>query len=461
MLIKTRILEMKPNKFIETKNIMKHLVLVSFSLLAGCSDGLALFQYNDVGSATVIDGGGNIVVAGYSWNGRDYDMTLWRYDASGMLDNSFGTNGIVTSNKAAGDDRAYGIAIDGTGIIVVGTSFNGTDRDMTIWRYDNTGALDTTFNTTGIVTHDNAAGATTPGEDFAYGVALDGTDIIVTGESWNGSNYDMAIWRYDNTGALDTTFNTTGIVTHDNAAGASTPGDDTGFAITLDGTDIIIAGASDNGVNNDMAIWRYDNTGALDTTFNTTGIVTHDNAAGATTAGNDAGYAVALVGTDIVVAGTSFNGNSLDMAIWRYDSTGALVTGFNSGGIVTHDNAAGGLPGRDIGRGIAVDGTDILVVGESSNGADQDMAAWRYDSSGVLVTSFSGDGIVISKGVAGGLGTDSSRGIAIDSSHNVVVAGYGYNGNDADMVLWRYTSAGVLDTTFNSNGYVVDDGAAR
>jgi len=439
-------------------------------LLASCGSSQSL--YPDLGQATVIDGSGNIVVAGYSWNGSNYDMTIWRYDSSGAPDATFGTNGIVTNDNAAGgapgDDQAFGVVLDGTDIVVVGDSYNGTNLDMTIWRYDNTGNLVTSFNTTGIVTSDNAAGATTPGDDVAFGVVLDGTDILVTGGSWNGNNFDMTVWRYNNSGALVTTFNSTGatpgIVVHDNAAGG-TAGNDFGRGIALDGTDIIVAGDSYNGSNLDMAIWRYNSSGNLVTSFNSTGIVTNDNAAGASKAWNDSGMAVTLDGTDIIVTGDSWNGSNFDMAIWRYSNAGALVTTFNSTGatpgIVVHDNAAGGTAGNDYGRGIALDGTDIVVVGDSYNGSNQDMAIWRYTSTGALATSFNSTGIVTSNGAAGGNGQDASRGVVIDGSSNVVVAGYSYNGTDADMTLWRYTSSGVLDTFFNSTGIVVSNGAAR
>jgi len=459
---------MKIEQIIKT---IRNLILIAVSLLlASCGSSPSL--YPDVGAATVIDGSGNIVVVGYSWNGGNYDMTIWRYDSSGTLDSTFGTNGIVTNDNAAGgspgNDQAFGVVLDGTDIVVVGDSYNGTNLDMAIWRYNNTGNLVTSFNTTGIVTNDNAAGATTPGDDIAYGVALDGTDILVTGGSWNGNNFDMTVWRYNNSGALVTTFNSTGatpgIVVHDNAAGG-TAGNDIGRGIVLAGTDIIVAGDSYNGSNLDMAIWRYNSSGNLVTSFNSTGIVTNDNAAGASTARNDSGLAVALDGTDIVVAGDSWNGTNYDMAIWRYSNTGALVTTFNSTGatpgIVVHDNAAGGTAGNDYGRGIALDGTDIVIVGDSYNGSNQDMAIWRYNSTGTLVTTFNSTGIVTSNGAAGGNGPDSSRGVAIDGSSNVVVAGNSFNGNDLDMALWRYTSSGVLDTTFNSTGIVISNGAAR
>ena len=57
------------------------------------------------------------------------------------------------------------------------------------------GELDTSFGGTGYVVHNSAAGGNS--HDEGYGVAIDSSGrIVVSGFSWNGSNYDMAIWRY-------------------------------------------------------------------------------------------------------------------------------------------------------------------------------------------------------------------------------------------------------------------------
>ena len=71
------------------------------------------------------------------------------------------------------------------------------------------GSLDTTFGTGGKVT-------TSIGSSYdvanALGIQSDGR-IVVAGSSYNGSNYDFALVRYNANGSLDTTFGTGGIVT--------------------------------------------------------------------------------------------------------------------------------------------------------------------------------------------------------------------------------------------------------
>ncbi|HDL20498.1 MAG TPA: hypothetical protein ENH30_04380, partial [Nitrospirae bacterium] len=140
------------------------------------------------------------LVTGYSENGSNNDMVIWRYNANGTLDTTFGTNGIVVSDNAAGGhsyDYGNSITTDATGkILIAGSSENGSNDDMVIWRYNANGTLDTTFGTNGIVVSDNAAGG--HGDDYGYSITTDATGkILVTGGSYNSSgNYDMVIWRY-------------------------------------------------------------------------------------------------------------------------------------------------------------------------------------------------------------------------------------------------------------------------
>ena len=247
---------------------------------------------------------------------------------------------------------------------------------MALWRYDSNGILDAEFNGVGYVVHNNAAGGND--YDIGIGITIDTSgNILVSGYSINAaSNGDMAIWRYDSNGNLDTEFNGEGYVVHDSAAGGN--GYDIGIGITTDTSGkILVSGLSNNGANDDMAIWRYNSNGTLDTTFNGVGYVVHNNAAGGN--GSDMSTGIALdTSGKILVSGYSFNGQNKDMVIWRYNSNGDLDTTFNGVGYVVHNNAAGGNS-DDYGESIAIDTSGkILVSGSSENVANDDMAIWRY-----------------------------------------------------------------------------------
>src|ERR1051325_5285566 len=188
-----------------------------------------------------------------------------------------------------------------------------------------TACLDTSFNGTGIVTTPIGSG-----HDFGNSAAIQGDGkIIVAGQTWNGSNYDFAVVRYNGDGTLDTSFNGTGMVT--TAFGSGT---DIGSSVAVqeDGK-IVVAGYSLIGTSSDFAVARYNPDGSLDTSFNGTGKVTTDIGGGF-----DVGHSVAMQGDGkVVVAGWSFAGFSYDFALVRYNSDGSLDTSFNGTGKATTD----------------------------------------------------------------------------------------------------------------------------
>ncbi|MBI5047674.1 MAG: hypothetical protein HZB54_01805, partial [Deltaproteobacteria bacterium] len=178
--------------------------------------------------------------------GTDYDFALSRYDTNGALDTSFNTTGKVTTAIGTSLDEAYAVAIQSDGkIVAAGYSWNGTDYDFALSRYDTNGALDTSFNTTGKVT--TAIGT---GNDYAYAVAIQSDGKIVAA---GGTDNYFALSRYDTNGTLDTSFNTTGKVT--TAIGTST---DAAYAVAIQSDGKIVAtGISSNGIDYDFALARY------------------------------------------------------------------------------------------------------------------------------------------------------------------------------------------------------------
>ncbi|MFN6564474.1 MAG: putative Ig domain-containing protein [Nostoc sp. ChiSLP01] len=357
-----------------------------------------------------------------------------------VLDTTFNTTGKVTTDFNASNDGSYSIAVQDDGkILVAGYSNNGTDDDFAIARYNSDGTLDTTFNTTGKVTTDFNAS-----NDGSYSIAVqDDGKILVAGYSNNGTDDDFAIARYNSDGTLDTTFNTTGKVTTD--FNASKEG---GNSITVqDDGKILVAGYSNNGTDDDFAIVRYNSDGSLDTTFNTTGIVTTDF-----NGSNEAGNSIAVQSDGkILVAGYSNNGTDDDFAIARYNSDGSFDTTFNSTGKVTTDFNTSDEGGYSI---TVQDDGKILVVGSSNNGTNDDFAIARYNSNGTLDTTFNTTGKVTTDFNGN---DEAGNSVAVQDDGKVLVAGYSNNGTNDDFAIARYNSDGTLDTTFNTTGKFTSD----
>ena len=242
-------------------------------------------------------------------------------------------------------------------------------------------------------------------------------------------------------GQIDTTFGQDG--------GTITPlassGDiDEANAVTIqpDGK-IVLAGRSDNGSGTgktDFAVVRYNAAGSLDTTFGGDGKVTtftQDTNADGFGDTNAIAYAVAIQSDGkIVAAGVSDN----DFALIRYRADGTLDPTFGVGGIVV--TSVGG--GVDAIRAMALQPADgkIMVAGESSG----DFVVARYNTDGALDPFFGGTGIVVTPMA----GSSSIHALALQPDGKVVTAGV----SNGHFALARYSTAGVLDGTFDTDGIV-------
>ena len=68
------------------------------------------------------------------------------YSQDGSLDYSFGSNGKVITDFGLTNDYGYDLAIQSDGkIIVVGKTYQGTNYDIAIARYNTNGTLDNYF----------------------------------------------------------------------------------------------------------------------------------------------------------------------------------------------------------------------------------------------------------------------------------------------------------------------------
>ena len=222
------------------------------------------------------------------------------------------------------------------------------------------------------------------------------------------------------------------------------------YSVTLqaDGK-ILVAGRSNNGSRNDFALVRYNSNGSLDTTFDNDGKVT-------TVIGSpidvsvDVGYSVTLQSNGkFLVASYSWNTNNWDFALVRYNTNGLLDTTFgNNGKVITEIGSS-----DDNGFAIVLQ-TDgkVLVAGRSDNGNNMDFALVRYNSNGSLDTTFDSDGKVTT---AIGSSGDVGASVTLQADGKILVAGISDNGKNYDFAVVRYNSNGSLDTTFDTDGKVI------
>ncbi|MEM7626058.1 MAG: cadherin-like domain-containing protein [Planctomycetota bacterium] len=388
---------------------------------------------NNNGEAVAVQPDGKILVTGVSGS----NFTVVRYNTDGTLDTGFGGgDGIATASFGAGTERAKDVLVQSDGkILVAGWAYTAAsgNLDFGLARFNSDGSLDTGFGG-----GDGMASLDFDGfNDYAEAVTLqsDGK-IVVAGRSRDGVNDRIAVARFNADGSVDTSFSSDGKEVLDFA-----PQLDVAYGVEVqsDGK-IVVGGYSWDTVGSQylFTLLRYDTGGTLDTTYDGDGISRF-----AVGANSNFAFDMTLQDDDkALIAGHYYNGSDYDFALARVGTDGSLDTSFDGDGLVTTAIGAG----DDRGYGVAVqsDGK-ILLSGYTHNGADEDFAVVRYHTDGSLDTGFDGDGIVTTD--LGG-GDDAALAVTVDAAGNVLAVGDSFNGGDDDFALVRYHAEGALDGSF-------------
>jgi len=162
---------------------------------------------SDYGYSVALQSDGKIVAVGYTYTADDvYNYAVVRYLADGSLDNSFGAEGIATSSIGPDFDNNTYIVIQPDGkILVVGAASFGPDYDIVMIRFNADGSFDDTFGNNGLVSTDIGSSSNSPS-----GVSLqEDLKILVSGTVFPGSTgttADFTCTRYTsglNVGVID------------------------------------------------------------------------------------------------------------------------------------------------------------------------------------------------------------------------------------------------------------------
>ena len=207
---------------------------------------------HDVANGLTLQADGKLVAAGYAFNGTKRNFAAARYTAAGALDPTFGTGGLVSIPLRSGTDEAYALKLlpDGR-MVLAGRSFGLSNYDFGLVMLLPDGTLDTTFGGTGIVTS-----SLNTGDNTAYAVTVLGDGrIVAAGETRIGTGTrDIGVMRYLADGTPDAGFGVDGVVR--TGIGSS---NDVGYAAALqaDGK-LVVGGYTWNGTNRDFALVRYE-----------------------------------------------------------------------------------------------------------------------------------------------------------------------------------------------------------
>lgn len=380
-------------------------------------------------NGVAVQSDGKIVVVGFVVVSNGSAFALARYTANGILDATFGTDGLVTTDLIPGlKDEANAVALQADGkIVAVGVAGIGdnVDSDFALVRYNADGSLDSSFGSGGIVTTD----FTGTSEDATNLAIQPDGKIIAVGFTRGFKSTDFALARYNGDGSLDTTFGSGGLITSTFAEGTVGPN---AVVLQPDGKIIVCGGVFTPGL--DFALARYRSNGTLDTTFGTGGLVTSHITA------KDVFTDVALLPDGrIIAAGVADRdvATRWDFVLARYHNDGAPDTSFGSGGMVITDFAGG----FDFAHSVVIQNDGKIVTGgrvrvnpEDIN--DYDFGLARYNSDGTLDTTFSEDGLVTTDFVS-----DSNwvNALALQNDGKIVAVGPGgVSQGRVDFFVARY-----------------------
>ena len=350
----------------------------------------------------------------------------------GDLDPGFGNGGLLVSDVSqATDDRAHDVIVQPDGRIVAIGFGQGRPEELVAARYLGDGTLDPSFGNGGKAALDIVAF----GQGVVRRAALQPDGKIVG--AGNTNTGDFLVVRLTADGSLDPTFDGDGVVMTDFGLPFSFSLDSAAaVALQPDGK-IVVVGRVLNGFTSAFGVARYDQSGALDPTFDGDG-------RWVSAIGPDAGAtAVAIhpAGRIVVAGSAGFAGPDRRFVVVFLDDSGLQVgTSFVD------------LAGVDEATSVAVQSDGKVVVAGRS---DDDFAVVRLGTLGGTDPTFDGDGSVLTT-IAPGVAAIALD-IAVQSNGKIVAAGATTTVGVQDFALARYTSEGSLDTAFGGDGIVRTD----
>lgn len=192
------------------------------------------------------------------------------FPQAGTLDDTFSNDGIgIFSLGSQGDIGNDVVALADSTILVSGFLNNGSANKGFILRVLNNGLVDPTFGTNGLVEFQLVSGYATTTRDM---IVLADNKIVVAGHcNITTNNREFFIARFLPDGSPDYTFNSTGYLIGSFSSGYETYWD---MVMQPDGK-FVLAGKTDEGLTGaDLLFMRVNANGTIDNSFGTNGYTT-------------------------------------------------------------------------------------------------------------------------------------------------------------------------------------------
>lgn len=387
-------------------------------------------------------------------------MVVWCYNSDGSINTSFGMSGYTVAHNFFPVSRGNSIEVNSNGdLTVCGYIGNGTDWDMAVWKFDSLGTQLQNFSDNGVYIFNDLT--TENSDDRAYNIKTDSTgSIYISGSSQSNSSSDMIVIKLSSNGFPDTNFARNGVLRMIDFSGCVRSDSIKSLAIDFNHHFFSI-GTSNNGNNYDLVLKKYTHD-QNSTNFAEYGTSIYNS--GFSRDMTESGYGVTTdLEGNIFVTGYTGSGFKKDLIVQKYKPDGTLDQSFAVNGTFIHNNAAGG-DANDIGYDIILDPVGNIYITGESWGSRSDMVIWKLTPEGKLDTTFAEKGYVVSQDIASEGINDIGYSILSQNGIDIYVAGCSYSGTDYELVIWKYDSSGNLNTSFGEDGvfrYKSDSGKVR
>lgn len=373
-------------------------------------------------------------------------ISFYYAQAPGSLDLTFAGTGFATYGPVASNfmDNAQDVVVLPNGkMIYCGTSGMTSSLGMVVVRLNCDGTIDNTFGTNGYYIYNAPVGSS-----FAYDMELlpNGQLLVAGATSITTANPQFSLLRLNSDGSLDLTFGVNGFFNND--IGSS---EDYARKILIQNNKIILVGSSKlPGFNtNRLALTQCDLNGQIDPTFGTNGTTVFQNASGNSCFGQSA-----VIGNndDIFICGDAYINNIYYPLLAKVSASGVPYTTFGSNGVLIPMNFNARF------FDIEFDGSKLIMAGQNGVGPWDFILQARNTSDGGLVTTF-GPGVFPSTpgtSIIDVAGMDCSYELLIHPDGSLLTCGTtGPSSFVRDFIVSKYSSNGILDTGFGTNGHTV------
>jgi uncharacterized delta-60 repeat protein len=384
-------------------------------------------------TAVAIQADGRIVAVGSTGDGN---IAVARFRPNGLPDFTFGGGDGKVTFDVGGEDFATSVAIQRDGKIVIGGYTDANDpgnNDFLAARVlaDGSG-LDTSFATVGATTIAYDFGGDF--DDRAYSVAIQGDGKIVLGgyDQFAANDYDFAIVRLETNGTLDTTFGFLGggdFYFFDAGPPGLFADKSQALSIQTNGQILLAGSVQVSATGTDIGVVKIYQDGTTDAGFGAGGYLQLTFNPDGTDMAQATSLAIQPNGDIVGVGSLQISGtDNFDMFAFRISSrTGEPDDTFGNdletfaGATVIPFDLGGTLADRATGVKLQPDGKIVIAGTVEVSDTESDFALVRLNADGTYDSTFDVDGkLTIDFG-----GNDSGNALAIGPNGRIVIAGEG------------------------------------